>query len=83
MSIRDDQRAFCKGLRNTGLTSASQAADEIERLAEIIDRLLEVPADHRDHLLNDPPLRWSTARLETARDTCDVIRHKMMAEVAS
>ena len=54
---------------------------EVARLNAVIKRIQAVPGDHRDFLLDNPPLRWSTKQLETARDTCDVLRHKINAEV--
>lgn len=57
------------------------AVEAVTGLLDLIDALLAAPGEHRDALLLDPPMRWSTKSLEIARDTCDVLRWKLKAIV--
>lgn len=50
---------------------------EVERLNTLVARLVELPGEHRDSLLDNPPLKWSSKSMDVARDTCDVIGWKL------
>lgn len=55
---------------------------EVNRLSALVARLVAIPGEHRDDLLNNPPMSWSSKSMDVARDTCDVLGHKLRAVAA-